>query len=338
MNTPLIHRRHCLGRLVGATLLPALPLLARAQTPAPWKPTQTITYGIGVAPGGSVDLYARGIKNALETLNLVNGQTIVTDNKPGAGGLIALQQLQRSRGNAHHLGTFHTGSLAGQVTGILKADMREFVPVAMLVEETTLVAVRADSPLKTAKDLVDALKRDPTSIKIAVAPLKGLNTHLAIAKPLKVAGIDITKLTVVPFRSSADSMSALLGGHVDVVSATGPTVVPMAQAGKVRILVSAAPVRGTGPLAAVPTWREQGVAADYVSYNGVLLAPAVDAEQIRFWEQALRQVAASKDWIALVEKSGNKPMFKGYVDSYRYLQDELKATQALVAELGLDAK
>jgi putative tricarboxylic transport membrane protein len=315
MNTPLIHRRHCLGRLVGATLLPALPLLARAQTPAPWKPTQTITYGIGVAPGGSVDLYARGIKNALETLNLVNGQTIVTDNKPGAGGLIALQQLQRSRGNAHHLGTFHTGSLAGQVTGILKADMREFVPVAMLVEETTLVAVRADSPLKTAKDLVDALKRDPTSIKIAVAPLKGLNTHLAIAKPLKVAGIDITKLTVVPFRSSADSMSALLGGHVDVVSATGPTVVPMAQAGKVRILVSAAPVRGTGPLAAVPTWREQGVAADYVSYNGVLLAPAVDAEQIRFWEQALRQVAASKDWIALVEKSGNKPMFKGYVDS-----------------------
>jgi putative tricarboxylic transport membrane protein len=105
-----------------------------------------------------VDLYARGIKNGLETLNLVNGQTVVTDNKPGAGGLMALQQLQRSRGNAHNLGTFHTGSLAGQVTGILKADMREYVPVAMLVEETTLVAVRADSPLKTAKDLLAALK------------------------------------------------------------------------------------------------------------------------------------------------------------------------------------
>jgi putative tricarboxylic transport membrane protein len=79
------------------------------------------------------------------------------------------------------------------VTGILKADMREFVPVAMMVEETTLVAVRADSPLKTAQDLVAALKRDPGSAaSIAVAPLLGLNTHLAIAKPLKVAGIDIT--------------------------------------------------------------------------------------------------------------------------------------------------
>jgi tripartite-type tricarboxylate transporter receptor subunit TctC len=60
----------------------------------------------------------------------------------------------------------------------------------------------------------------------------------------------------------------------------------------------------------VLTWREQGVAADYVSYNGVLLPPGVDAEQIRFWEEALKQVAQDKDWMALVEKSGNKPIFK----------------------------
>ena len=339
MTTIAIDRRHWLGLMStgsAAGLLGNLPLAALAQTA--WKPTQTITYGIGVAPGGSVDLYARGIKNALETLKLVNGQTIVTDNKPGAAGLMALQVLQRNPGNAHFLGTFHTGSLAGQVTGILKADMREYVPVAMLVEETTLVAVRADSPLKTAKDLVDALKHNPAAYKIAVAPLRGLNTHLAIVKPLKLAGVDIGKLTIAPFRSSGESMTALLGGHVDVVSATGPTVVPMALAGKVRMIASAAPERGTGPLAQVLTWREQGVAADYVSYNGVLLPSTVDAEQIRFWEQALQKVSVSKEWISLVEKSGNKPMFKGYVDSYRYLKAELKATQTLVVELKLDAQ
>jgi putative tricarboxylic transport membrane protein len=84
----------------------------------------------------------------------------------------------------------------------------------------------------------------------------------------------------------------------------------------------------------VLTWREQGVDADYVSYNGVLLAPGVDAEQIRFWEQALKKVSASPEWIALVEKSGNKPIFKGYVDSHRYMQSEFKATQELVSSLG----
>lgn len=329
-----IDRRRALGLIAGTALLPTA---ARAQ-PDGWKPTQSLTYNIGVAAGGSVDLYARGIKAGLESLGLLNGQSILAENRPGAAGLLSLQQLQRNSGNAHHLGTFHTGSIAGQITGILKADMRLFTPVAMLVEETTLVAVRGDSPLHSGKDLVDALRRDPTALKIAVAPLRGLNIHLAIVKPLKAAGVDVARLTIAPFRSSGESMTALLGGHVDVVSATGPTVVPMVQGGKVRMIASAAPVRGTGPLAGVATWREQGVAADYVSYNGVLLPPGVNADQIRYWENALRKVSESPEWIALVEKSGNKALFKGYVDSHRYLQSEFSATQALVAHLGQDAK
>ena len=327
-------RRQCLW--AGAGLLSGLPGLGHSATG--WQPSQNINYVIGVAPGGSVDLYARGIKQGLDSLKLVNGQTVIAENKPGAAGLLALQQLQRNRGNAHHLSTFHTGAVAGQVTGMLKADLREFVPVAMLVEETTLFAVGSDSPLKSAQDVLQALKRDPASLKMAVAPARGLNLHLALAKPLKLAGVDVAKLTVVPFRSSADSMAALLGGHVDLVAATGPTVVPLAQAGKVRMLVSCAAQRGSGPLAEVPTWRELGIATDYASYNGVLLPGGVDAEQIRFWDGALRQVSNSPEWKALVEKSGNKPVFKGYVDSHRYLEAELKETRALVGALGIDTQ
>lgn len=339
MNTASIDRRNMLRLLASsatAGALHALPGTALAQAGA-WHPSQLINYTVGVAPGGSVDLYARGIKQVLDNLNLLHGQTMVVENKPGAAGLLSLQPLQRNRGNAHQLASFHTGGIAGQVTGILKADLREFVPVAMMVEETSLVAVRADSPLKTAKDLVDALKRNPEAYSIAVAPIRGQNTHLAIAKPLKKAGVDVTKLTVAPFRSSGESMTALLGGHVDVVSATAPSVTPLVQAGRVRMIASAAPVRGTGPLANVLTWREQGVDVDYVSYNGVLLPPGVDAEQIRFWEQALKRVAAAPEWIAMVEKSGNKPIFKGYVDSHRYLESEFSATQSLVAALGSGA-
>lgn len=322
-----ITRRTAIAMLGAGALVPAW-----AQTP--WRPSENIMYTVGVAPGGTVDLYARGIKNALESLNLLNGHPVIPDNKTGAAGLLALRVLQTHQGNAHYLGTFHTGSIAGQATGILKADMREFVPVAMMVEETTLVAVPADSPYKTIEDLVNALLRDPASVSIAVAPLRGLNTHLAIAKPLQKAGVDIGKLTVVPFRSSGESMTALLGGHVQVVSATAPVVVPQVAAGKARILASAAPVRGTGPLAQVKTWREHGVDADYVSYNGVLLPAGVNADQIRFWEDALRKVSQAPQWRALVETSGNKPIFKGYVESHRYLQRELQETQTLVAAMG----
>jgi putative tricarboxylic transport membrane protein len=291
-----------------------------------------------VAAGGSVDLYARGIKNALETLNLVNGQTVVTDNKPGAGGLLALQQLQRSRGNAHNLGTFHTGSLAGQVTGILKADMREFVPVAMLVEETTLVAVRADSPLKTAKDLVAALKRDPTLHQDRRGAAEGPE-HAPGHRQAAEGGRHR--------HHQADRRAVPLVGGLDERAAGRPC-------GRGLRHRPHRGADGSGRQGAHPGQRRPGARHRPAGRRAHLAragrgrrlrelqrraaAPGVDAEQIRFWEQALKQVAASKDWIALVEKSGNKPMFKGYVDSHRYLQDELKATQALVAELGLDAK
>lgn len=335
MNSRLTTRRQTLGWLAAGTAL--LTGAGRAHA-AVWQPSGNITYNIGVAAGGSVDLYARGIGQALESLKLVNGQNVVPMNKPGAAGLLVLQAMQKARGDAHQLATFHTGSIAGQVTGVLKADLREFFPVAMLVEETTLVAVRADSPLRDGREMLEKLRKDPESLKIAVAPLRGLNLHLAIAKPLKLAGVDVARLTVVPFRSSGESVTALLGGHIDVVIATGPSITPQIPAGKIRMLVSCAAARGTGPLAEVPTWRELGIAADYVSYNGVLLPPAVDADQIRFWENALRKVSESPDWKQLVEKSGNKPIFKGYVDSHRYLQRELEETQTLVAALGAGAR
>jgi len=331
LPTMTFHSSCRLRLVLAAACVCAWALPAQAQ----WRPAERINYVIGVAPGGTVDLYARGVKDALDALKLVAGQTIVAENKPGAGGALALQQLRAAAGNAHWLGTFHTGAIAGAVTGLIRADPREFVPVAMLVEETSLVAVRADSPLKTAAELVAALKADPSRLRIAVAPALGQNTHLALAKPLKVAGVAVDRLTMAPFRSSGESVTALIGGHVDVVSATAPVILPQVAAGKLRVLASAAPEHGSGPLADVKTWREQGVAADYVSYNGVLLPPGVNADQIRFWEDALRKVAQSKDWVAMVERSGNKPIFRGYVDSHRYLQAEWKLTTELVQQLGL---
>lgn len=327
-----------MDRRIAAALLAGSCLIAGiAAAQSAWKPTERVNYVIGVAPGGTVDLYARGIKDSLEALKLMHGQTVLAENKVGAGGALAMQQLKGHAGNAHHLGTFHTGAIAGAVTGLIRADPRDFTPVAMMVEETSLVAVRADSPLKSGSDLVAALKVDPAKLRIAVAPALGQNTHMAIAKPLKVAGVAVDKLTIAPFRSSGESVTALIGGHVDIVSATAPVILPQVAAGKLRILASAAPEPGTGPLAGVKTWREQGVAADYFSYNGVMLAPGVNAEQIRFWEDALSKVAQDKAWLAMVEKSGNKPIFRGYVESHRYLMSEWKNATELAAQLGLGA-
>jgi len=322
-------------RTLAGLMLGSLCLAATAPAQTAWKPTERINYIVGVAPGGTVDLYARAIKDALDRLKLTAGEPVIVENKVGAGGALAMNALRAGKGNAHYLGTFHTGAIAGAVTGLIKADPREFMPVAMLVEETSVVAVRADSPLHSGSDLVNALKADPAALRIAVAPALGQNIHMAIAKPLHVAGVAIDKLTIAPFRSSGESVTALIGGHVDVVSATAPVVLPQVAAGKLRIIASAAREPGSGPLAGVKTWREQGVPADYVSYNGVTLPPGVNAEQIRFWEEALRKVSQDPQWRALVEKSGNQPIFRGYVESHRYMMSEWDAAAELARTLGL---
>lgn len=320
-----------------ALALSSIGFGASAQANA-WKPTDRITYVLGVTPGGSVDIYARGIQDAMVQLNLIQGQTMLIDYKPGGAGIISLQQLQRNAGNAHWLGTFHTSTLVAIAAGMLKADLKDYPPVAMMVEETQLVAVRADSNVKSVADLVSTLRKDVTALKIGVAPALGSGTHLSIAKPLKVAGVDIKNLTIAPFKASSETMGALLGGHIDVISATAPVIMPQVAAGKVRVLASASPTRGTGPLAQVPTWREQGVAADFVTYNGILLAPNMSNAQIAFWEDALRKVSQHPAWIALVEKNGGRPVFRDHAESLKYMVSEQKSINELVQELGLGAK
>ncbi|MEY3408724.1 MAG: tripartite tricarboxylate transporter substrate binding protein [Limnohabitans sp.] len=312
-----------------------LPVSAQNST---WKPTDRITYVLGVTPGGSVDIYARGIQDALTQLNLIQGQTMLIDYKPGGAGIISLQQLQRNAGNAHWLGTFHTSTMVAIAAGMLKADLKDYPPIAMMVEETQMVAVRADSNIKTGIELVAALRKDATALKIGVAPALGSGTHLSIAKPLKVAGVDIKNLTIAPFKASSETMGSLLGGHIDVISATAPVIMPQVAAGKVRVLASASPTRGIGSLSQVPTWREQGIAADFVTYNGLLLPPNMSAAQIAFWEDALRKVSQHPAWLALVEKNGGRPVYRDHAESMKYMLSEQKSINDLVLDLGLASK
>lgn len=329
----LTNRRQALGLMAGAGLAGMSPL-SMAQS-AGWKPADRVTYILGVTPGGSVDIYARGVQDTLTQMGLLNGQTMIIDYKPGGAGIISLQALAKTAGTGLGLGTFHTSTLVAIGAGMLKADLREYPPVAMMVQETQMVAVRADSPIRNAQDLVAALRKDPTSLKIGVAPSIGSGTHLSIAKPLKEAGVNIQQLTVAPFKASSESMVALLGGHIDVISATAPVIMPQAAAGKVRAIAAASPTRGPGPLAQVPTWREQGVAADFVTYNGILLGPNATPAQIAFWEDALRKVSQNTAWQALVEKNGGVPVFRNAAESLQYMVSEQQSITALVQEMGL---
>ena len=158
---------------------------------------------------------------------------------------------------------------------------------------------------------------------------------MGAAKPLKAAGVDISKLVVVPFRSSAESLTNLMGGHIDVMAATTPNVLTQMKEGRIRVLAVASPNRLKGALASVPTWRDAGVDSTYNSAQGVMGAKGMPAEALKFWTDLFRTVTQDPEWIAFVENRQWDPRF---VDSSKVgpeLAQAYEHTREVLRDLGL---
>lgn len=307
------------------------PVDAGAQT---WKPSRTIEYVVPSGPGAALDTAARHLAGLLDRMDLVD-QSIVVANRSGGAGTIALQTLMQHKGDAHWIATFTTGMINARAIGEVTATYLEATPIAVILEESIVVAVRSDSPIMTPKDLVDSLRKEPDGLSIGIATAVGNHIHVGIAKPLQMAGVDVGKLRMVPFRSSADSMTALLGGHLDVVAASTPNVITQMQAGKIRVLAVASAERLPGPLASVPTWSESGIPAVYSSVQGVLGPKDLSPAQIRFWEDAIRRATATEEWQDFVSRQNWRPMFLGSEEMKQYVEKEYVATRKLMDDLKL---
>ena len=305
---------------------------ASAQT---WQPTKTVEIVVPAGPSGALDQAARMIKLILDERKLV-GHPVLISNKPGGGGKIAFNTLAQREADAHVLSINTHGYLSNHIAGTLDVlPHRDFTAVAVLLDESIVVAVRADSAVKTAADLVAQLKARPESMPIGVATTVGNHIHIGIAKPLKAAGVDVGRLTVAAFRSSGDSMVALLGGHIDIAAATTPNAVTLYKAGKIRLLAVSSAERLGGALAEVPTWREAGVDSVFQSALGLLLPRGVSPAQIAWWEQTLRTLTATEEWRRHLEHNQSRAHFLGHAEAARFYESEYNAMRALVADMRL---
>jgi putative tricarboxylic transport membrane protein len=318
--------------LAAPAVLVSLPCAAQE-----WQPSRNIEFVVPSGAGAALDTAARELVNALERQKIVDRPMLVS-NRSGGAGAIAIQALQQHPGDGHWLSTFTTGMINARAIGSVSATYEELTPIAVLLEEAVVVAVRADSPMKNASDLVVKLKASPDSLSIGVATAVGNHIHAGMAKPLKVAGVDIARLRVVPYKSSAESMTALLGGHLDVIAATTPNVIVQMQTGKIRVLAVATAERLPGALAGVSTWTEQGIPAVYSSVQGVLGPKGLTHEQVKFWENAFRKVSGTQEWKDFLARQNWRPVFMDSAETTRYMATEYTAAKALIGELKLDTK
>lgn len=313
----------------------ALLLLAgSAGAQSAWKPERNVEIISGTAAGGAVDKANRTVQRIWQDKKILDVTSSVV-NKPGGGNTIAWNYINQHAGDGHYVSIAPYTILTNKIIGMSPLSYTDFTPIALLFDEYITVSVRADSPIKNAQDMIERLRKDPSSLSIAVASALGNHIHVGIAKPLKTAGVDIKKLKVVAFKSSGDSVAALLGGHIDVVSSTTPNVLGQLQAGKIRVIAITSATRLSGPLAGVATWKEQGVNIEFNASQGAIGPKGLAAPQLAFWENAFLRLSQSDEWKKELEASNWQSNYRNSQDTARYYEREYAEMKAVLGELGL---
>ncbi len=286
--------------MIRPTLNIVLALAAfSAQAQPAWKPERNVEIIVPAAPGAAFDTTGRTIQRIIQDQKMLPVSSSVI-NKAGGGGTIAMNYLNQRPGDGHYLFVMTASVLTNNLLGVSKDTYTDFTPLAMLFSEYLAYGVRPDSPIKSAKDLADALRKDPAAYSIAVATSRGGALHIATGLALKAAGVDVKKLRIVVFNANAESLTAMLGGHVDVAVSTVNSFVPQLQSGKLRVIAVSSPRRLKG-FADAPTWKEQGINAEYSSWRGIMGPRGMSAAQIAYWEGIFGKLTKTDEWRQDVE-------------------------------------
>lgn len=299
-----------------------------------WKPSRSVEFVVGAGSGGGNDRTARVIQKILQDRKLVASPIIVI-NKPGAGGGVAQEYLNTRKSDGHYLMITNPALLTNPLTGVGSAKHTDITPIAQLFTEYVMLFVRADSAIKSGKDVIDRLRKDPGALSIAVAPGPGTGTHIATALVMKAAGIDSRALRVVSYKSAGEALAAVLGGHVDLMPSTPLNVLPHMQGGKVRVIGVTAPARVGGAFAHVPTWREQGMNAIFGNWRGVVGPGGLTNEQLAYWDTVFANLNAGEEWKTEIKNGLWDVTYMNSGESKKFLDQEYEQLRRILTELGL---
>ena len=253
-------------RVLIAAFLAALAPSAFAQGA---YPNRTINMVVGFAPGGGTDTVARIVaKKVGDSV----GQTVIVENKAGAGGTVAVHQVAKSPPDGYTIVLANVGSLAVAPYLIAKLPydpLRDLAPLTMAVEFPNVLVVQPSMPAKTLAEFVQLAKASPGTIGYGSSGIGGIG-HLAGALLGIVADIDIVH---VPYKGGGPAMQDLLGGQIPAMIATPPTALPHVKAGKIRALATTGAARAA-LMPDVPTVAESGYPGYEATNWYAYLAPA----------------------------------------------------------------
>jgi putative tricarboxylic transport membrane protein len=279
------------GKFSCFTIAASLAFAAAAHAQG-FKPTRTVDLVVHTGPGGGSDVFARAITVMLEREQLVPVRVQVI-NKPGGGGNVAIAYLAEKKGDQNMIG-FFTGALLTSylVSKEATVTIRDLTPVARLVLEPAVIAVKSDAPYKTLADLIDAAKKNPGQLKQSGGSITSRDN--VVRQLLQQA--TGAHWAYISFPGGGERIAALLGGHVNLMVIEPEEAGEHIRAGNMRVLAQVSEKR-LARFPNVPTLKEAGFDVPVVpQVRGVVAPPGIPKANLAYWEGVFRKLTQTESF------------------------------------------
>lgn len=320
--------------IVLALVIGGIVLSASAESEAAatgWVPSKPVEFVVQAAPGGGSDIMARTIAGLVEAEKL-SPTPFVVANKPGGGSVVGTTYVAQQKGNPHVLATYHSGNLVAPITaGVEAATAKHLTLLAAVAIDEQLLVIRTDSPFNSAKDIVTEAKKRPGAITVG-GTATGQDDQ--ICNRLFERAADI-KLRYVPFNSGGEAMTALLGGHVEMIWANPSEFAPQLDAKQVR-LVAVAKEERLPYMASIPTFKEQGYNVVWKMFRSVIAPGGIPRDAIAYYETTFKKMSESSRWKEqYLKKYMLTSLWMGNQEATKFVGEVEQTCTAVLKELGL---
>ena len=283
------------------------------------------------APGGGWDQTARSIQQALVAEKLVKSAQVV--NVAGAGGTVGLAQfVNNAKGDGNQLMVNGFVMVGAILVNKSPVSLSQVTPIARLTEETQVMVVPANSPIKNAKDLAEAVKKDVAKVTFAGGSAGGVD-HIMAALFIGAVGGDASKANYIPFSGGGESLAAILGGKVTAGISGYGEYEGQIKAGKLRAIGVTSPKRLPG--VDVPTFKEQGVDLVLTNWRSVVAAPGITDAQKKALADLVDKLAKSKTWNDILKQKGWDAAYLPGDAFVKFLADEQTRVGNVLKSVGL---
>ena len=310
-----------------AAALAAVGVVPRLSLAAP----ANLKMMIPANPGGGWDTTGRALGKALQEAGAA--ASVTYDNKGGAAGALGLAQfVNGAKADPNAMMTMGAVMLGGIITGKPPVSLSQATPLARVTSEYNVFVLPAGSPLKTMKDVVEQLKKDPGSVKWGGGS-RGSTEHIAAAMLAREVGVDPAKINYVAFRGGGEAIAAILGGNVTVGGSGYSEFAEYIKTGKMKAIAVTSETRLKG--IDVPTMKEQGYNVVIGNWRGVYGAAGITPQQRKELIDMIVKATKTKSWAESLDKNGWTPALLTGAEFEKFVDDEFASLRAVMAKSGM---